>query len=150
MDKEKIKQAVSLFLEGIGEDKDREGLRETPERIAKMCEEIFEGYGSDASEHLNRTFSSEQKGLVVEKDITSSPSLLRENTYRVCAGQESSGDQQTGQDGGDVCETGADPGTAYGSDRGCDHGYSAAEGRDRHGGSRAYVYDDAGSEKAGQ
>jgi GTP cyclohydrolase I len=70
MDKEKIKQAVSLFLEGIGEDKDREGLRETPERIAKMCEEIFEGYGSDASEHLNRTFSSEQKGLVVEKDIT--------------------------------------------------------------------------------
>lgn len=70
MDKEKIKQAVSLFLEGIGEDINREGLVETPDRIAHMCEELFGGYTSDASEHLGRTFFSEQKGLVVEKDIT--------------------------------------------------------------------------------
>lgn len=70
MDKDKIKQAVSLFLEGIGEDRDREGLKETPERIAQMCEELFGGYTSDASEHLEKTFSSEQKGLVVEKDIS--------------------------------------------------------------------------------
>lgn len=70
MDKEKIKQAVSLFLEGIGEDKDREGLRETPARIAHMCEELFCGYASDAAGHLDRTFTSEQSGLVVEKDIT--------------------------------------------------------------------------------
>lgn len=70
MDKDKIKQAVSLFLEGIGEDKNREGLLETPERIAHMCEELFSGYDSEASEHLSRTFSSEQTGLVVEKDIT--------------------------------------------------------------------------------
>ncbi len=69
MDREKIRQAVSLFLEGIGEDKEREGLRETPERIAQMCEELFEGYASDASEHLEKTFSSEQKGLVIEKEI---------------------------------------------------------------------------------
>ncbi len=70
IDKAKIKEAVSLFLEGIGEEKDREGLRDTPERIAQMCEELFCGYGDDASVHLERTFSSEQKGLVVEKDIT--------------------------------------------------------------------------------
>ena len=70
MDRDKIKQAVSLFLEGIGEEKNREGLRDTPERIAHMCEELFEGYESDASAHLERTFSSGQKGLVVEKDIT--------------------------------------------------------------------------------
>ena len=44
MDNEKIKKAVSLFLEGIGENPEREGLLETPERIAKMCEEIFDGY----------------------------------------------------------------------------------------------------------
>ena len=70
MDKTKIKEAVSLFLEGIGEDKNREGLVDTPERIAQMCEELFGGYGNDASEHLSRTFDSEQKELVVEKDIT--------------------------------------------------------------------------------
>ena len=69
MDKTKIKEAVSLFLEGIGEDKNREGLVDTPERIAQMCEELFGGYGNDASEHLSRTFDSEQKELVVEKDI---------------------------------------------------------------------------------
>ncbi len=70
MDKEKIKQAVTLFLEGIGEDTKREGLTETPERIAQMCEELFAGYESSAAEHLGRTFSSKQTGLVVEKDIT--------------------------------------------------------------------------------
>lgn len=70
MDKDKIKQAVSLFLEGIGEEIGREGLVDTPERIAQMCGELFSGYESDASEHLCRTFSSEQTGLVVEKDIT--------------------------------------------------------------------------------
>lgn len=70
MDKEKIKQAVTLFLEGIGEDTKREGLIETPERIAQMCEELFAGYESGAAEHLGRTFSSKQTGLVVEKDIT--------------------------------------------------------------------------------
>lgn len=70
MDKEKIKEAVSLFLEGIGEDKNREGLLGTPERIAQMCEELFGGYEGDASKHLSCTFSSDQKDLVVVEDIT--------------------------------------------------------------------------------
>jgi len=42
VDREKIKQGIRLFLEGIGEDPDREGLRETPERIARMWEEFEE------------------------------------------------------------------------------------------------------------
>lgn len=42
IDREKIKQGIRLFLEGIGEDPDREGLRETPERIARMWEEFEE------------------------------------------------------------------------------------------------------------
>lgn len=70
MDKEKIEQAVSLFLEGIGEDIKREGLLRTPERIAQMCEELFAGYKEDPGKHLSRTFTSNQKELVVEKDIT--------------------------------------------------------------------------------
>ena len=41
MDKEKIKKAVELLLEGIGEDKEREGLKDTPDRIARMYEELF-------------------------------------------------------------------------------------------------------------
>lgn len=70
IDKEKIKEGVRLILEGIGEDADREGLIETPDRIARMYEEIFEGMGKDASEHLKKTFSVEKNEIVLEKDIT--------------------------------------------------------------------------------
>ena len=69
MDKEKIKQAVTLFLEGIGEDTSREGLVETPDRIARMCEEIFAGIGTDASGPLSRQFPAIGSEMVVEKDI---------------------------------------------------------------------------------
>lgn len=44
VDKEKIKKAVRLILEAIGENPDRPGLRETPQRVAEMYEEIFSGY----------------------------------------------------------------------------------------------------------
>ena len=54
MDHEKIKEGVRLLLEGIGEDVDREGLQETPDRIARMCEQIFGGLNEDASVHLNK------------------------------------------------------------------------------------------------
>ena len=48
MDHKKIEKAVQLFLEGIGEDCTREGLAETPKRIANMCEQLFGGYEQDA------------------------------------------------------------------------------------------------------
>ncbi|MBE5929321.1 MAG: GTP cyclohydrolase I FolE [Lachnospiraceae bacterium] len=70
MDKEKIEQAVKLFLEGIGEDPEREGLVDTPQRISSMCEELFSGIGGNAAEHLSKTFAAENNELVVEKDIT--------------------------------------------------------------------------------
>lgn len=69
MDYEKIEQAVNLFLEGIGEDGSREGLKETPRRISKMCEELFGGYKEDVKEHLSRTFHTTTGNMVVEKDI---------------------------------------------------------------------------------
>ena len=54
MDQEKVKQAITLFLEGIGEDPGREGLLETPERVARMVEEIFAGVSQDPRRHLKR------------------------------------------------------------------------------------------------
>jgi GTP cyclohydrolase I len=75
IDEAKIEQAVRLFLEGIGEDFNREGLAETPRRISEMCKEIFGGINNDASEHLNVTFHAEGNEMVVEKDI---------NFYSVC------------------------------------------------------------------
>ena len=69
MDAEKIKEGVRLLLEGIGEDPQREGLIETPERIARMYEELASGYAEDASEHLAVRFKAEGSGMVLEKDI---------------------------------------------------------------------------------
>lgn len=69
MDKEKIEAGVRMILEGIGEDRNREGLRETPERIARMYEEIFAGSFKDAGVHLQKTFSVSNNDIVLEKDI---------------------------------------------------------------------------------
>ncbi|WP_138160334.1 GTP cyclohydrolase I FolE [Peptoniphilus catoniae] len=70
MDKEKIEKAVSMIIEAIGEDPNREGLVETPARISRMYEEIFSGLGKDASEELSKTFELVEGGMVVEKDIS--------------------------------------------------------------------------------
>lgn len=70
MEREKIEQGVKLLLEGMGENPGREGLMDTPERIARMYEEIFAGIGQTAEEPLSRTFSSESGEMVLEKDIT--------------------------------------------------------------------------------
>lgn len=69
VDKKKIEKAVTLLLEGIGEDVNREGLQDTPERIARMYEEIFAGMGESAKEHLSKTFTAGSGDMVVEKDI---------------------------------------------------------------------------------
>ena len=69
IDKEKIKQGVRLLLEGIGEDVNREGLLDTPDRAARMYEEIFAGLEQDAKEPLSRTFHAKDNEMVVEKDI---------------------------------------------------------------------------------
>lgn len=70
MDKQKIEQGIRLLLEGIGEDPEREGLLETPDRIARMYEEICGGMYESAEEHLKKTFTAENTEMVVEKDIT--------------------------------------------------------------------------------
>lgn len=70
MDTNKIKDGVRLILEGIGEDVNREGLLETPDRVARACEEIFGGLGATAEGHLSKTFEFFGENLVIEKDIT--------------------------------------------------------------------------------
>ena len=70
IDKEKVKLAVKLLLEGIGEDVEREGLKETPDRVARMYEEIYGGLDMSAEPHLTKTFQADNNEMVVEKDIT--------------------------------------------------------------------------------
>ena len=70
IDKEKVEAGVRLILEGIGEDVNREGLLETPDRIARMYEEIFGGMDMDAAEPLKKRFHASNNEMVVEKDIT--------------------------------------------------------------------------------
>ena len=73
VDQEKIKEHIRGILEAIGEDPDREGLIETPDRIARMYSEIFEGisYTNDEIvEMFNKTFEAPQtKDMVMVKDI---------------------------------------------------------------------------------
>jgi GTP cyclohydrolase I len=70
MDYNKIKKAVELFLEGIGEDAGREELKDTPARVARMCEEIFSGMNKDPKEVIRKISLDEKyEELILVKDI---------------------------------------------------------------------------------
>jgi GTP cyclohydrolase IA len=69
-DKEKIEQAIRMLLEAVGEDVTREGLQDTPSRVARMYEEIFAGLHEDASKQLSARFQVEHDELVFVRDIT--------------------------------------------------------------------------------
>ena len=69
MDKAKIEKAVRDILEAIGEDPDREGLIETPKRVANMYEEVFSGLSEDAHDHLKLFNEKGNDELVVVRDI---------------------------------------------------------------------------------
>ena len=70
IDKVRIEQAVRMFLEGIGEDPDRPGLRETPKRVAKMCEELFYGIGVDAASLVKVVpIERDYDEIILERDI---------------------------------------------------------------------------------
>jgi len=69
MDLEKVKRAVTLFLEGIGEDIGRPGLLETPDRVARMCKEILFGTQQDPIEVIKVLRSPGHDEIVLVKDI---------------------------------------------------------------------------------
>jgi GTP cyclohydrolase I len=69
MNQEKIQTAVKMILEAIGEDPEREGLKRTPFRVGKMCEEIFSGIAKEPDEELFVCFNEEHEEMVLVKDI---------------------------------------------------------------------------------
>lgn len=69
INQEKIRQAVAMILEAVGEDPHREGLRDTPARVARMYTEIFSGLHQDAREVLATRFHVDHDEVVVVKDI---------------------------------------------------------------------------------
>lgn len=69
LDLVKIQAGVRMILEAIGEDPDREGLKDTPARVARMYQEIFCGLEQDPAEHLQVLFSEEHEEMVLVKDI---------------------------------------------------------------------------------
>ena len=68
VDKEKIKKSVKLLLEAIGDNPNREGLRDTPRRVADMYDKILNGYEDDPKKYLT-TFKAESNDMVIVKDI---------------------------------------------------------------------------------
>lgn len=69
MNKEKIKKAVKLILEAIGEDINREGLKNTPQRVADMYEEIFSGIKQNPYDYIKVFNSEEHDEMIILKDI---------------------------------------------------------------------------------
>lgn len=68
-DHEKLVRAARMILEGLGEDPEREGLRGTPERIARMYEEVFAGMHRDPSRSIRTVFTEQYDEMVIVRDI---------------------------------------------------------------------------------
>ena len=69
-DQERAEAAIRELLFAIGEDPDREGLQETPARVARAYRETCAGLYEDPTEVLNKTFSEDHRELVLVRDIT--------------------------------------------------------------------------------
>lgn len=69
IDQARIREAVTMIIEAIGEDPTREGLIETPRRIAEMYKEIFSGLDEDVARHLEVVFSEEHDDIILVRDI---------------------------------------------------------------------------------
>ena len=69
MDLKQIEKAVKIILAAIGEDPDRDGLRETPARVARMYEEIFSGITTDPAKEIKIFHEGEHEEMIMVKDI---------------------------------------------------------------------------------
>jgi GTP cyclohydrolase I len=69
IDQKKIKEAVKMLLEAIGEDPTREGLADTPRRVAEMYSELFAGIDQDPKKELKVGFEEKHREMVIVRDI---------------------------------------------------------------------------------
>lgn len=69
VDREKIKTAVRMILEAVGENPDREGLLDTPKRVANLYAEVFAGLHLDPADRLSAIFSEDHDEMVIVRDI---------------------------------------------------------------------------------
>jgi GTP cyclohydrolase I len=69
IDKPRVEAAVREILLAVGEDPDRDGLVDTPARVARMYEEVLAGIGQSADEHLQVTFDADHDEMVMVRDI---------------------------------------------------------------------------------
>ena len=69
IDRDRVQAAVTEFLAAIGEDPSREGLRDTPRRIAAMYAEVFDGLNTDPTEHLKVGFEVAHDEMVLLRNI---------------------------------------------------------------------------------
>ncbi len=69
MDLKRIENAVREILAAVGEDPDREGLKRTPGRVARMYQELFDGLKRDPAEHLEAAFTEQYDEMVVLRDV---------------------------------------------------------------------------------
>lgn len=69
MDKQKAVKAIEDFLDALGEDREREGLKDTPRRVADAFEEFISGEKKSVKEHLEKTFACSNNDIVIERDI---------------------------------------------------------------------------------
>ena len=70
IDHERIEKAVKEILCAIGEDPDRDGLQDTPARVARMYREICSGLRENPADHLDKTFEVEHDEIIVVRDIS--------------------------------------------------------------------------------
>ena len=131
----KVREGVRLILEGIGEDINREGLIETPDRIARMYCELAGGMDQNAATHLEKRFHVDNADMVVEKDITfysmcehhMLPFFGKAHVAYIPNG-EVVGLSKIARTVEVFCKKTAAPGTADGTDRRCVYGQSAPAG----------------------
>lgn len=119
VDKDKVREGITLLLEGIGEDPLREGLIDTPDRVARMYEELCQGMEEDPGEQLSKAFHAENNEMILEKDITFYSicehhlmPFYGKAPYCLYSGWKSGRDQQAGKNCRGLCKKTADPGKA--------------------------------------
>ena len=69
MDQERIEAAVREILGSVGEDPERDGLLDTPSRVARSYTELLRGYGEDPADHLDKQFDVDHDEMVIVRDI---------------------------------------------------------------------------------